>query len=72
MGIDAADLEANAAMRSIVRHDTAETYDEFLRRGPDRDADAGGSGAVGSEAQEANLEQGMKESSETGMRGLRR
>src|ERR1035438_3038694 len=31
MGIDATTLEANAAMRSIGRRDTGETYDEFLR-----------------------------------------
>src|SRR5713101_6480661 len=31
MGIDATTLEANAAMRSIVRRDTGETYEEFLR-----------------------------------------
>jgi transposase len=31
MGIDATTLEANAAMRSIVRRDSGETYDEFLR-----------------------------------------
>ena len=30
IGIDATTLEANAAMRSIVRRDTAETYHEFL------------------------------------------
>jgi transposase len=30
MGIDATTLEANAAMRSIVRRDTGEAYDEFL------------------------------------------
>src|ERR1700693_1674027 len=30
MGIDATTLEANAAMRSIVRRDTGETYEEFL------------------------------------------
>jgi transposase len=30
IGIDATTLEANAAMRSIVRRDTAETYQEFL------------------------------------------
>ena len=30
MGIDATTLEANAAMRSIARRDTGETYDEFL------------------------------------------
>ena len=31
MGIDATTLEANAAMRSIVRRDTGETYEEFLQ-----------------------------------------
>ena len=30
VGIDATTLEANAAMRSIVRRDTEETYEEFL------------------------------------------
>jgi transposase len=30
IGIDATTLEANAAMRSIVRRDTCETYQEFL------------------------------------------
>src|SRR5262245_29980838 len=32
VGIDAATLEANAALRSIVRRDTRETYEEFLTR----------------------------------------
>ena len=32
VGIDAPTLEANAAMRSIVRRDTGETYQEFLTR----------------------------------------
>jgi transposase len=32
VGIDATTLEANAAMRSIVRRDTGETYQEFLTR----------------------------------------
>ena len=32
VGIDATTLEANAAMRSIVRKDTAEGYQEFLTR----------------------------------------
>ncbi len=32
VAIDATTLEANAAMRSIVRRDTEETYQEFLRR----------------------------------------
>lgn len=30
LGVDATTLEANAAMRSIVRRDSGETYDEFL------------------------------------------
>jgi transposase len=32
IGIDATTLEANAAMRSIVRRDTSESYMEYLRR----------------------------------------
>jgi transposase len=32
IGIDATTLEANAAMRSIVRRDTGETYQKFLTR----------------------------------------
>ena len=32
IAIDATTLEANAAMRSIVRRDTGESYEEFLRR----------------------------------------
>jgi transposase len=32
IGVDATTLEANAALRSIVRRDTQETYEEFLTR----------------------------------------
>jgi len=32
LGVDATTLEANAAMRSIVRRDTGESYQEFLTR----------------------------------------
>jgi transposase len=32
VGVDATTLEANAAMRSIVRRDTGEGHEEFLRR----------------------------------------
>ena len=32
VGVDATTLEANAAMRSIVRRDTRESYEEFLTR----------------------------------------
>ena len=31
IAIDATTLEANAAMRSIVRRDTGKSYEEFLR-----------------------------------------
>ena len=32
IGVDATTLEANAALRSIVRRDTGESYDDFLTR----------------------------------------
>ena len=32
VGVDATTLEANAAMRSIERRDTEESYEEFVRR----------------------------------------
>jgi transposase len=32
IGIDATTLEANAAMKSIVRRDTEESYTEYLRQ----------------------------------------
>jgi transposase len=32
IGVDATTLEANAAMRSIVRRDSGESYEEFLRK----------------------------------------
>lgn len=32
VGIDATTLEANAALRSIVRHDTGESYQDFLTK----------------------------------------
>ena len=32
VGIDATTLEANAALRGIVRRDTGESYESFLRR----------------------------------------
>jgi len=31
VGIDATTLEANAAMRSIVRRDSGESYEDFLK-----------------------------------------
>ena len=32
LGVDASTMEANAAMRSIVRRDTGETYQQMLER----------------------------------------
>ena len=34
IGVDASTLEANAALRQIVRHDTGEGYREMLERMP--------------------------------------
>jgi hypothetical protein len=46
-GIDATTLEATAAMRSIVRRDTSESYREYLRRlAAEADTDAGDDEAV--------------------------
>jgi len=45
LGVDATTLEANAALRSIVRRDTGESYDEFLERlAKARSADSRGPG----------------------------
>jgi len=60
IGIDATTLEANAAMRSIVRRETGESYEEFLRglakasglATPTR----GAAGAAGPKTQEADVE----------------
>ena len=66
IAIDATTLEANAAMRSIVRRDTGESYQEFLTGSPKASGietptreDAG---AAGSEAEEEDVEQGLDES----------
>ena len=64
LAIDATTLEANAAMRSIVRRDTGESYQAFLAglatpRGSS--AHARGSGATGSEAEEEDLEHRLDE-----------
>src|SRR5271156_1956686 len=65
IAIDATSLEANAAMRSIVRRDTrgelrgvsARTGEGFRHR----DSDTRGAGAAGPQAQEAHLEPGVEE-----------
>jgi hypothetical protein len=65
VAIDATTLEANAAMRSIVRRDTGERYQEFLTRlaaasGP-QDADPRGLGAPGPAPEEAHVKPGVEE-----------
>ncbi len=64
VGVDATTLEANAAMRSIERRDTGESYEAFLRRLAEGvwggDPDAGGSGSVRPVSQEQeDVEQGL-------------
>jgi transposase len=73
IGIDATTLEASAAMRSIVRRDTGESYEEFLTglakasgiETPTREDLA----RLGPQAQEAHLEQGVEESYRPGCAG---
>ena len=66
LGIDATTLEANAALRSIVRRDSGgELRGVSDKAGAgirDRDADARRSGAAGSEAEEEGIEPGVDES----------
>src|SRR6266581_6056825 len=69
IAIDATTLEANAAMRSIVRRDTGELRGVSARAGQGlghHDADARRPGAVGSQAQEAHVQQGVEESCRRG------
>ena len=65
VAIDATTLEANAAMRSIVRRDTGASYEglsDRTRQGVGhRDADPRRPGAAGPQAQEAHVEQGVEE-----------
>ena len=60
IGIDATTLEANAALRSIVRRDTGEGSQDFLTTLAQvfrhRDAHAGGRGAARSQAEEKGVE----------------
>ena len=59
----AADLIKGKTLRSIVRRDSGETYQEFLTRAGTgvghRDADAGRFGAAGSQAAEERPQQGL-------------
>jgi len=63
VAVDATLLEANAAMRSIVRRDTGESYQEFLTGLAQASGIATptrGSGAPGPQAQEENLERRLE------------
>jgi transposase len=59
IGIDAITLEADAALRSIVRRDNGESYEEFLkglaRMSGRGDAHARRSGAVGPDAEKEGV-----------------
>ena len=60
IGVDATTLEANAALRSIVRRDTGERYEEFLdpagERKRHRNAHAGAVSQAGSQAAEEGIQ----------------
>ena len=66
VGIDATTLEANAAMRSIVRRDGGESYEEFFERAGQgighRDAHARRLGPPGSETEEQGQQRRLGES----------
>ena len=70
IGIDATTLEANAAMRSLVRRDTGEDYETFVKglakASGSGDTDPEGSGSVRPEAQEEDEQPGMGESTRPG------
>ena len=70
IAIDATTLEANAAMRSIVRRDTGEELRGISARISQglghRNPDPGRPGETGSQAQEAHVQQTLEESSGRG------
>ena len=70
VSIDATTLEANAAMKSIVRRDNGQSYNEYLKElaqgGGDGEPDTGTIGAIGSEAKEEGIESGMDEPQRSG------
>ena len=63
VAVDATTLEANAAMRSIVRRDTGQAYSEVSgRAGPgrrDRNPDEAGLGPARQEARQQGVQQGL-------------
>jgi transposase len=73
LGVDGTTLEANAALKSIVRRDNGASYDEHVaelmkdrRDRRDRSADAGRAPALRSQAQEVAVEPGLGESARPG------
>ena len=70
VSIDATTLEANAAMKSIVRRDNGQSYNDYLKElaqcGGNREPDEGTVGAAGSEAQEEGIEPGVDEPQRSG------
>ena len=70
IGVDASTLEANAAMRSIVRRDSGEAYNDFLtelaKESGIETPTRAGSGKAGPEAAEEGLEQGVGTSPRSG------
>ena len=66
VAIDGTTLEANAALRSIVRRETDVAYEEFLDRAGERirnrDAHARATGETGSQAAAQRLQSGLGQS----------
>jgi hypothetical protein len=65
VGVDSTTLEANAAMKSIVRRDSGESYNEYLKRlaaaeGVDA-ADAASVATHGSETQEEDVQRRVEQ-----------
>jgi transposase len=70
VSIDATTLEANAAMKNIVRREDGQTYHEYLKglalAGGDREPYERAVGAAGSETEKEGLERAMDESRRPG------
>jgi len=69
-GVDSTTLEANAAMKSIVRRDTGDNYMGYLKRVAEAEGvaapDTAGVAAHGSEAQEEDQQRRLDESCRSG------
>ena len=69
VSIDATTLEANAAMKSIVRRDNGQGYEEYLKelaQAGDGESDQGAVGTVRPQAEEEGIEPGLEESQRPG------